>query len=222
MTPGDAVPDDARAQADRRAIAKTSGGIAPVEHVEHALEQLAGELGVGPRAGDERMEIVDGDAAVILGGDGDRDDVLGEDVQGVAGHDGRLDRPRAHQPADDGALQQVAAELGEEAPAADLADAVAGAPDALQAAGDGLGRLDLQDEVDGAHVDAELERAGCDEAGQLAGLEQLLDLRALLARERAVVGASDLARGRSGDCAAPRERRARSGAARRARRRGGC
>ena len=98
-----------------------------------------------------------------------------------------------HAPSDDRALEQVAAELGEDPPAADLADAVPGAADALQAAGDGLGRLDLQDEVDGAHVDAELERGGGDEAGQLAGLQQLLDLRALLARERAVVGARDLA-----------------------------
>ena len=103
-------------------------------------------------------------------GDGDRDDLLGEHVERVARHDGRLDQPFAHAAGDDGALEQVAAELGEDAPAADLADAVAGAPDALQPAGDGLGRLDLQDEVDGAHVDAELERAGGDEAGQLAGL----------------------------------------------------
>ena len=91
-----------------------------------------------------------------------------------------------------GALEQIAAELGEDPPVADLVDAVPGTPDALQAARDGLGRLDLHDEVDGAHVDAELERAGGDEAGQLAGLEQLLDLRALLARERAVVRAGDL------------------------------
>jgi hypothetical protein len=32
---------------------------------------------------------------------------------------------------DDGALQQVAAELGEDAPVGDLADAVSGAADAL-------------------------------------------------------------------------------------------
>ena len=108
-----------------------------------------------------------------------------------------------HPPGDDRALEQVAAELGEDPPAADLVDAVAGAPDALQPAGDRLGRLDLQDQVDGAHVDAQLERAGRDEAGQLAGLQQLLHLRALLARERAVVGARDLrGRGVGRGCAA--------------------
>ena len=54
------------------------------------------------------------------------------------------------------------------------------------------GRLDLKDQVDGAHVDAELQRAGRDEARQAALLQQLLDDRPLLARERSVVGAGDL------------------------------
>ena len=68
---------------------------------------------------------------------------------------------------------------------------VARAADALQPARDRLRRLDLDDEVDGAHVDAELERRRRDEARDLARLQQLLDLDALLARERAVVCARD-------------------------------
>jgi hypothetical protein len=63
----------------------------------------------------------------------------------------------------------------------------------LQAARDRLRRLDLDDEVDGAHVDAELERRRGDEARDLASLEELLDLDPLLARERPVVRARDLA-----------------------------
>ena len=102
--------------------------------------------------------------------------------------------PAAHELADDRALEQVGAELREDAALRDVADVVARAPDALQAARDGLRRLDLQDEVDGAHVDAELERGRRDEARQLAGLQQLLDDEPLLARERAVVGARDVAR----------------------------
>ena len=61
-------------------------------------------------------------------------------------------------------LEQVGAELGEDPALRGLADAVAGAADALQAARDRLRRLDLEHEVDGAHVDAELERGGGDEA----------------------------------------------------------
>ena len=101
-------------------------------------------------------------------------------------------RALAHEARDDRALEQVGAELREDAALARVADVVPGAADALQAAGDGLRRLDLQDEVDGAHVDAQLERGRRDQARQLAGLQQLLDDRALLARERAVVGAGDL------------------------------
>ena len=95
----------------------------------------------------------------------------------------------------DRALEQVGAELREDPPAADVADRVAGAADPLQAARDRLRRLDLDHEVDRAHVDPELERRGRDEARQLAGLEHLLDDRPLLARQRAVVGAGDLALG---------------------------
>ena len=68
----------------------------------------------------------------------------------------------------------------------------AGAADALQPARDRLRRLDLDHEVDGAHVDAELERRGGDEARDRAALQQLLDLDPLLTRERAVVRARNL------------------------------
>ena len=67
--------------------------------------------------------------------------------------------------------------------------------------GDRLGRLDLEHEVHGAHVDAQLERRGGHEARQLARLQQVLDHQALLARERAVVRAGDVGRhgvGRAG------------------------
>ena len=184
--PGDAIPDDARAQ-----LAELLRRVAPVEHVEHVLEQLPAELGEAVGAGDERVQLVDGDDVGLRRG-GDRDDLLGEDVERVARHDGRLDPALAHELRDDRALEQVGAELGEDAALADVADVVAGAPDALQAAADGLRRLDLEHEIDGAHVDAELERRGGDEARQLAGLEHLLDDDALLARERPVVGARDV------------------------------
>ncbi len=69
---------------------------------------------------------------------------------------------------------------------------MAGAADALQAASHGLGGFDLDHEVDGAHVDAELQRRRGDQARQLAGLEHLLDDRALLAGQRAVVRPGDV------------------------------
>ena len=93
-----------------------------------------------------------------LGRGGYRDYLLGEHVERVARHDGGLDRAFAHAPANDRALEQVAAELGEDAPLADIADAVAGTPDALQAPCHGLGRLDLQHQIDRPHVDPKLKR----------------------------------------------------------------
>ena len=75
-----------------------------------------------------------------------------------------LDEALVHALDDDGGLDEVAAVLGEELAPARLADLVAGPADALQAGGDRAGRLDLDDEVDRAHVDAELEARRGDEA----------------------------------------------------------
>ncbi len=124
-----------------------------------------------------------------MGDDGD--DLLGEDVERVAQEAGGLDVALVHGAGDGGAGDEVGAVLGEDDAVRGSADLVAGAADALHAAGDRGRRFDLDDEVDGAHVDAELERGGGDEGADLAGLEQLLDLGALGGGERAVVGAGD-------------------------------
>ncbi len=131
----------------------------------------------------------------VAGGGRDGDRLLGEHVERHARHHRRFDQPLAHAARHDGALQQIGAELGEDPPPRHLADAVTGATDALQPAGHRLGRLDLHDEVDRPHVDAELERRGGDQAGQPARLELALDDEALLTRQRAVMGTGDLAHG---------------------------
>ena len=131
-------------------------------------------------------------AQLLVLGDRHRDDLLGQHVERVARHDGRLDLPFSHPLDHDGGLEEVGAELGEDPPLRDLAHAVPGAPYALEAAGDGLRRLHLEHQVHRAHVDPELERRCGHQAGQLTGLEQLLDHQALLAGQRAVVGPRDL------------------------------
>ena len=133
------------------------------------------------------MEVVDRD--LVLGAD--RDDLLREHVERVPRNLRLLDQTLAHRLRDDGRLEQVGAELGEDAALRDVTEVVTGPADALQPAGDRLRALDLDHEVDGAHVDAELERRGGDEARDQARLQQLLDLGPLLAGERAVVGAGD-------------------------------
>ena len=68
---------------------------------------------------------------------------------------------------------------------------MAGAADALHAGGDGGRRLDLNDEVDRAHVDAQLERRSRDDGANPTGLELVFDLGALGGGEGAVVGAGE-------------------------------
>ena len=100
----------------------------------------------------------------------------------------RLDEALAHAPRDHRGLQQVAAVLRVERALAGLAHAVPGAADALQATRHRARRLDLDDQIDRAHVDAQLEAAGGDDGAQLAALQFVLDDDALLAGQRAVVG----------------------------------
>ncbi len=67
--------------------------------------------------------------------------------------------------------------------------AVVGPPDALDEAFDVLRRADLDDEIDGAPVDAEIEAAGADHGAERARRHRALDPRARLASERAVMEA---------------------------------
>ena len=188
---GDAVPHQPRAQ-----LGELVGGVATGEEVQHGVVRRARQAGERRGAADQVVEGVD--VPRLHGGGGD--ELLGEHVERVGGHPHRLDRTGAHPLDGDGGLGEVAAMLGEEHAAGDLADLVAGAADALQGAGDAGRGLDLHDEVDRAHVDAELETAGGDHGGQAAALEVVLDEGALLLGDRAVVGAGEH---RGGALAAP-------------------
>src|SRR5690606_30637869 len=105
---------------------------------------------------------------------GHRYDVLCEHVEGIARHAQRFDRALTHAPRDDRRLEQVAAMLREDAADARLADAVTGTADALEPPRHRTRRLHENDEIDRAHVDAELERAGGDDGGERTRLERLL------------------------------------------------
>ena len=118
----------------------------------------------GLGGGEEALDLID----VPLVEGRHRDQVLGEHVERVLRDHRLLDPPLAHPPGDHRALEQVGAELGEDAALGDLTEAVAGATDPLQAAGHRLRRLDLHDEVDCAHVDAELQ-GGASRPGTEAG-----------------------------------------------------
>ncbi len=75
-----------------------------------------------------------------------------------------------------------------------------GPADALQAAGDGWRRLNLHDEIDGAHVDAELEGGRGDQGPDAAGFEQILHLAACVASQRAVMRSDQRLAGELVEC----------------------
>ena len=109
-----------------------------------------------------------------------------------------LDLAAAHPPGHHRGLDQVALVLGEDDAAAHVADVVPGPAGALQAAGHRRRRLDLDDQVHRAHVDAEFQAGRGDHGGQPARLERLLDLGPLLPGHRAVVGPGHLERRAAG------------------------
>ncbi len=158
----DAVPAHPRPQ-----LGELVGGIATRQHVQHPVELGARQLGEwrrGPHRGEQASS-----APAVHGGH--RHDLLGQHVEGVAWVAGLFDGPVVHPAHHHGALHEVPAELGEDLADARGADLVAGTPDPLQAAGDRPRGLDLHDEVDRAHVDAELQGGGGDDAAQPARLE---------------------------------------------------
>ena len=109
-----------------------------------------------------------------------------------------LDLAIHHPPGDDSGFEQVAAVLGEQLAPARLADLMSGAADALQPPADRTRRLDLDHEIDCAHVDAEFEAARRNDRPQLTAFELILDDDPLLARERAVVGLDQVFDGEAG------------------------
>ena len=174
-----AVPDDARSQ-----LGELVGRVLAAEQVEGRVvggarqrrERRAASHGVEPLVG---VDLVERD-----GGDG----LLGQHVEGVRRAPELFDQPLDHALGGDGGVDQVGPVLREQHAARHLADLVPGAADALQPARDRWRRLDLDHEVDGAHVDAELERARRDDAAQAAALEVVFDDRALVFADGAVVG----------------------------------
>ena len=177
---GGSIPEDARAQ-----LGELVGGVAAGEHFERGVEEGAGQLGVGGAAAQGLVPGVNADGPKGAGGHG----LLGEHVQGVGGDCERLEGAAAHAREGHGRPEEVAAVLGIEDAAGDIAHAVAGAAHALQGGGDGGRRGHLNNEVHVAHIDTQFEGAGGHHAAQGSALERLLDEGALFLGDGAVVGA---------------------------------
>ena len=172
------IPDDAWPQ-----LREGVGRVAARQHVEHREEQVLGELGEAGAPPHRVEEVLD--APLI--DRGHRDQLLREHVERVARVPGGLDVRAQHPLCHDRHLEQVAPVLGDELADAGRPHLVSGPADPLEPAGDGRRRFHLHHEVDRTHVDPELERRRRDDASEPPVLERILDLQALLARDRPVM-----------------------------------
>ncbi len=178
----DAIDGDPRFE-----LSEASGAVLAREQVDDRVELLAGELGVGVDAANEVEELVE-----VAGFHGDhREKHLREHVEGLphrrhglyvavnrraGGHDG---------------IEAVAAEERIHPRATYRPYLVTRAAGHLQAGGDRERRLCEDYLVDGADVDAELERGRGDDGLELPGPHLLLHERAHLTRERTVMRVGD-------------------------------
>ena len=150
----DAVPHQARAQ-----LCELVRGIAPGQQIEDRCEGVVGELGEvrgAPYEGEQRVDVPFVDGACCY-------ELLCEHIEWVARVARLLDEPGAHARHHDRGFEEVAAILREQLAATRLADVMPGTTDPLQAPRDRSRRLDLDNEINRTHVDAELERARGDE-----------------------------------------------------------
>ena len=151
--------------------------------LQHAVEILAGKRGIGRGGGHFREEIVRVDRLRH----GHAEHMLGEHVEralalcdrillaGVSGIDRRA------------AFEHLETVRGHEQRLRWLVEPVIGAADTLEQAARALRRADIDDEIDIAPVNPEIERRGADDGIEPTGSHRGLDLAALADIERAVM-----------------------------------
>ena len=157
------------------------------DQLQDALERLGREVAI--RVGPTDQVEQSGDVPGLDGHAGH--DLLGQDVEAVGRDPERLDLIRHHRPGQGGRLHQVGRGPGDHPPLADPADHVARPADPLEPSGDPAGRADLADQVDGPHVDPQLQGGRRDHARQLALLQRLLGLPSLLLAQAPVMRPCD-------------------------------
>ncbi len=118
--------------------------------------------------------------------------LLGQYVERVAHDPGVLDLARVHALGHHRRLEQVGPVTGEDAPTRGHAHLVPGPANALQPGGNRAGGGHLDHQVDRAHVDAQLQAGGGDQACELTPLQLVLDQQPTLARQRPVMGLHQL------------------------------
>ena len=150
---------------------------------DDVVERPAVEAGIWLRRAHLVIELV-GEEGHAAGGS---EHVLREHVEGAGAGDRRVLRAGIGGIHRRAAFQHLEPVGGDQHGLGGLVEPVVGAADALGEARGALRRTDIDDEVDVAPVDAEVERRGADDRLQAPRRHGVLDLAALAGVERAVV-----------------------------------
>ena len=155
------------------------------DEAEHLGEAVVAEAGVGRGGADfgEQLGLVD------RAGAGEAEDMLGEDVDRAGAEDFGVELAGVDRVERGAGLEIFEAVAGDDHALRRLVEAVVGAADPLEQARAALGRAHLDDQIDVAPVDAEVEAGGGDQRAQLARAHRRLDLAARFQRQAAVVDA---------------------------------
>jgi hypothetical protein len=155
---------------------------------DHPCDQALGLCAADPaEVGDLREllpGVLEGDA---VAGEGHGEELVEEDRPAAVLRGDVLDPSGARELDEGDRLDDAVGRLAEEGSVGGLTGATSGAAHALQEGADGVGGLGLEDAVEVADVDAELERGGADDAGVGALIKAFLGDLPLLAGDGAVV-----------------------------------
>ena len=163
----------------RPQLAYPSVGVTSGEHVEDEVKLLATEIPVRIRGAQFSVEIL---LIARLHPDHGDDD-LSEDIEGAFDRLNRLDILLLNPRRQHGRLDKIVWERREEDATADIANLVSGAAESLDGRGNGGRRLHEDDGVEGADVDAELQRICGDNRFEHTILQLALDLFAQFPRQ---------------------------------------
>ncbi len=177
-----AIPREARPQ-----VRQVRSRVVSREHLDDGHQDLTSQLPVWKSAARESFDFVDPPRPLRA----ESHHLLREHVQRTRRDLHALNLAFEHPLGDDGALEQIPLELGKEDSPAPLAHGVPRSADSLQAARDRSRRFHQNHEIDGPHIDPELEGARGDDALELAPLQRFLNLAALLVGKASMVSAEE-------------------------------
>jgi hypothetical protein len=162
-----------------------SGRDAPRDHVDHLVERLTGQVGVGSGLAHQVVERAD---FPLAGRRHLGHHLLGEDVQRSRRRLQDIEMSGPDPGQERRALDQLVAGEWVEASGGRALPVVIGPPHPLEEGADGPGRPDLAHQLHRSDIDAQLERGGGHQGPQITGPQSLLDDPASGGRQTAMVG----------------------------------